>query len=108
MNVTSLDGSSSAGATAGTTRAASTSDFSALLEKARNGSGNTAADDIAAYVKMTPAQRMRADILKKMGLSEADLNAMPADQRQAIENKITAMIKVEMEQAAKNGQVAVG
>lgn len=109
-SITALDTSTGIAGAGGTAKATtgSSSDFSALLEKAKKGSGSTAADDIAAYVKMTPAQRMRADLLKKMGLTEDDLKNMPADKRQAVEDKITAMLKVQMEQATQKGQVAIG
>ena len=108
MNVTALTGAGIGAATGSTTQASSSSDFGALLDKAKKNAGTTAADDIAAYVKMTPAQRMRADILKKMGLTEDDVNAMPADKRQALEDKIASMMKVQMEQARQNGQIAIG
>lgn len=109
MNVTALTGTGAGiGAATGTTQASSSTDFSALLDKARKNAGPSAADDIAAYVKMTPAQRMRADLLKKMGLTEDDVKAMPADKRQALEDKIASMMKVQMESARKNGQISVG
>lgn len=111
MNVTALDGTSGASGitgASGTTKAGSSADFSALLDKAKKDASTAAADNIAAYVKMTPAQRMRADILKKMGLTEDDLKNMPPDKRQAVEDKITAMIKVQMDQATQKGQMAVG
>jgi hypothetical protein len=108
MNVTALTGGGAGIGAAAVSTTSSSSDFGALLDKARKKAGTSAADDIAAYVKMTPAQRMRADILKKMGLTEDDVKAMPADKRQALEDKIASMMKVQMENAGKNGQIAVG
>lgn len=45
------------------------------------------------YMSKTPEQRMRDAILKEMGLSEEQLNALPAEEREAIEAAITAKIK---------------
>lgn len=56
---------------------------------------------LEAYVKMTPAQRMRLAILESMGLKEGALEAMPADERKAIEDKISEAIKREMEKTAE-------
>ena len=60
----------------------------------------TDADFLADYVTKTPAQhmrdrilQMREEILKKMGLSEAALAAMPPDQREAIEKMVMAEIR---------------
>jgi hypothetical protein len=42
---------------------------------------------------MTPAQRMRANILASMGLKESDLAAMDPKQRQAVEDQIAKQLK---------------
>lgn len=58
------------------------------------------ADFLADYVTKTPAQhmrdrilQMREEILKRMGLSEAALAAMPPNQREAIEKMVMAEIR---------------
>ena len=53
----------------------------------------TAAQELEEYLKKTPAQHMRDAILKELGLTEADLAAMPPEKRQAIEDTIAAKIK---------------
>lgn len=53
----------------------------------------TAAQELDEYVKMTPEQRMRADLLKKLGMTEEELAAMPPEERQAAEAKIAEMTK---------------
>ena len=53
----------------------------------------TAAQELDEYVKMTPEQRMRADLLKKLGMTEEELAAMSPEERQAAEAKITEMMK---------------
>lgn len=74
--------------------------FGAVLQEAQAKAAPTPAEELDAYMKMTPAQRMAADILKQMGLTQADLDAMPPAQRQAIMDKIAAIMKQQMEAAA--------
>ena len=52
-----------------------------------------AVDDFLAYMKKTPEQRLREQILKAMDLTEEDLEGMPPEQRKAIEEKIAEIIK---------------
>lgn len=55
---------------------------------------------------MNPWDRMRANILKSMGISEQDLANMSPQQRQAVEDKIRQMIEQQMQKnAEKKGQV---
>lgn len=49
--------------------------------------------EFLAYMKKTPAQRLREDILKKLGLTESDLESMPPDKRAAVEQQIAEEIK---------------
>ena len=44
------------------------------------------------------AERLRASILKSMGLTEQQLDQMPPAQRQAIEKKIEGIIKQKLQQ----------
>ena len=66
---------------------------------------------LADYVTKTPAQHMRdriqqlrEEILKRMGLSEQDLAAMPASQREAIEKSIMAEIQKRLFDQADNAE----
>lgn len=45
------------------------------------------------YLRKTPEQHMREAIMKEMGLTEEDLDAMPPEERAAIEQTITAKVK---------------
>lgn len=54
--------------------------------------------ELEDYVKMTPAQRMRADLLKKLGLTEEDLAAKSPEEQQAIQAKLTEMIQQQMQE----------
>ena len=53
------------------------------------------------YAKMTPAQRIRDQILKSMGLTEQQLDVLPPAQRQAAEQKIAQEVKERL--AGQNG-----
>ena len=57
--------------------------------------------EFLAYARMSPAERMRDNILKSMGLTEDDVNAMSPADRQKLEDKIKELIKQQMEAAAK-------
>lgn len=54
-------------------------------------------EEFLSYARMSPMERMRASILKSMNLSENDLNAMSADARKKVEEKIEELIKQEIE-----------
>lgn len=61
----------------------------------------TAAQELDDYVKMTPEQRMRADLLKKLGMTEEELAAMSPEERQAAEAKIAEMAKELMQHSGE-------
>nr|WP_315255244.1 hypothetical protein [uncultured Duganella sp.] len=73
------------------------SDFAALLrhEEAKQ---SEAATELEKYLKMTPAERMTAAMLKKLGITQAEFDAMSPEQQAAITAKITQMIRDEIEQ----------
>lgn len=51
------------------------------------------------YVKMSPAQRMREELLKKLGLTEEELAAKSPEEQKAIEAKLSEMVQQEMQKA---------
>jgi len=59
------------------------------------------------YAKMTPAEKMRAEILDSMGLTEDQLRAMDPKERAKVEEKIKDLIKQKVEQSTekKTGQI---
>jgi hypothetical protein len=59
---------------------------------------NSVVQDFLNYAKMSPAERLRASILKGMGLTEQQLDQMPPAQRQAVEQKIEEIIKQKLQQ----------
>jgi TPP-dependent pyruvate/acetoin dehydrogenase alpha subunit len=55
---------------------------------------------------MSPMERMRAQILKSMGVTEDDLKKMSPEQQKAVEQKIEQIIKQELQKnAGTTGQV---
>jgi hypothetical protein len=68
----------------------------------------TAAEKFLEYADMTPAQRLHAQMLAKLGLTEDQFKAMsPADQ-QKVEDKIRDMIKKQIDNSTdkRPGQIA--
>lgn len=53
----------------------------------------SAKDEFLDYAKLTPAQKMRAAILSKLHVTEDELKAMDAKERQKIEDQIKEMVK---------------
>ena len=92
--------------------------FASMLEQATSASNantNTAttttsttaksnAQQLEDYVNMTPEQRMRADLLKKLGVTEEELASMPAEERSGIEAKMTEMVQELAQKAAAEQQ----
>jgi len=68
----------------------------------------SATDEFKDYMSKSPAQRIREQLLKEMGLTEDDVNAMPPEKQQAISDQITALMqqKDAIKQAAAQQQVA--
>lgn len=56
-----------------------------------------AVKELMDYANMTPAQKLRAAILGKLGLKEEDLAKMDPKERKKLEDKIAQMIKQEVE-----------
>ncbi|NEH42756.1 hypothetical protein GR200_06610 [Rhizobium leguminosarum] len=65
-------------------------------EAAASAAHDALVDEFSKWGNMTPAEYIRARYLEQHDLTEADLAAMPADQRAAIEKEIAKQIKREM------------
>ena len=59
--------------------------------------GNTALEAFKAYMAMTPAEKMRDSILKEIGMTEEEIEALPPEQQKAVEEEIAQR----MEERAK-------
>ncbi len=60
--------------------------------------GDTAKQEFLDFMAMDPEARMRAQMLGGMGLTEEQLAAMPADERQKIEDRIHEMIEAKVQE----------
>jgi hypothetical protein len=70
------------------------------------GSSDDIVQQFLNLANMNPWDRMRANILKSMGISEQDLAKMSPQERQAVEDKIRQMIEQQLKKNAdKKGQV---
>lgn len=67
----------------------------AKLDKAQEESDSLIAE-FMELSKMTPAERLRKEILDRMGLDETSLAALPDEQREAIEEDIRRAIKEQL------------
>ncbi len=98
---TSGTGASNATSGAGATTGTSTSAAASLTPQ-----GDSVVQQFMDYAKESPMQRMRASILKSMGLTEDDLKKMSPEQQKAVEQKIEQIIKQKLEKnAGQTGQV---
>lgn len=85
----------------------------AKLDKAQDESDSLIAE-FMELSKMTPAERLRKEILDRMGLDETSLAAMPDEQREAIEEDIRRAIKEQLgidetqQAGAVEGQATAG
>lgn len=101
MSISSIGSSAYAGAYSGVTASAS----------APPGVGETSAkDEFLKFQAMTPAQKMRAMMLAKLGVTEEEVKAMSPEKRAEIEQKLKDMIKQQVqndpEKKGKTGQIA--
>ena len=60
----------------------------------------TPAQQFMEYANMTPAQRMFASMLGKLGITQDQFNAMSPAEQQKIEDKIRDMIKKQLDNTA--------
>ena len=106
MQVNATQSSASSLVSSAANRASNTSDFQAALDAAQqslaatggstadiSATRKTAGEELAEYQSKSVAQHLRDAILKEMGLTEGDLDAMPPEQRAAIEDTIAEKIK---------------
>lgn len=69
-------------------------------------SKTSAVDEFMKWASMTPAQRMRANMLASMGLTEEKVAAMSPEDRAKVEAKIKEMIEAKIKrEPPKTGQL---
>jgi hypothetical protein len=94
MSVSLSGAFSSSGLSSTPTVSASASKSSGLGVKAPS-----VVQQFLAYASMTPAERMQADMLSQLGLTEDQFKAMTPAEQQKVEDKIRQMIKQQAEQS---------
>ncbi len=106
MTSISAFGSATASMTTGTLKKSPTTDATPSTQTTgSSSSGDSVEQTFLKYAQMSPMDRMRANILKGMGLSEQDLKNMSPDQSAAVEKKIKELIEQSFQKnAGKAGQ----
>ena len=66
---------------------------------------NSVVQQFLEYANMTPAERLQADMLNQLGLTEDQFKAMSPAEQQKVEAKIQQMIK---QQAQQSGEKRAG
>ncbi len=82
-----------AGSSSSTTPAAASASGTTALDASP---AKTAAQQFQQWANMTPAQRLHAEMLAKLGLTEDQFKALPPAQQQKINDQIAQMIKKQM------------
>jgi hypothetical protein len=92
-NFANYPASSKVPATPGAAAPSSTSSDSTALSASP---AKTAAQQFEQWANMTPAQRLHAEMLAKLGLTEDQFKALPPAQQQKINDQIAQMIRKQM------------
>jgi hypothetical protein len=87
------------------------SGYSSVSASTSSPIGETSAkDEFLKFQAMTPAQKMRAMMLAKLGVTEEQLKAMSPEDRKKIEDKLKDMVKQQVQndpdKKGKTGLVA--
>ncbi|OJU10649.1 MAG: hypothetical protein BGN86_00690 [Caulobacterales bacterium 68-7] len=75
-------------------------DMSWMQAEPSKDSQSAARTEFGDYMKMSPAEKMRAEMLKRLGVTEEEYKAMSTEKRQLIDKQIEDMIKQEAQLAA--------
>jgi hypothetical protein len=98
--------SSAAGGADGTGTTTSSTPTPTSVSGGLSSKGGDVVQQFMDYARMSPMERLRASILKSLGLTEDDLKKMTPAQQKAVEQKIEQLIKQDMQKnAGKTGQV---
>jgi hypothetical protein len=80
--------------------------FSSASASATTSQGNSVVQDFLDYAKMSPAERMRENILKSLGMTEQQFEKLSPAQQQAVNQKIQQIMLQQIQQnAGKTGQL---
>ena len=68
--------------------------------------GDSVTQDFLDYAKMSPMERMRAEILKSLGLTEQQYKELSPAQQQAVDQKVQQIMMKQLQQnAGATGQL---
>ena len=81
--------------------------FGALLKHAET-KQSEAALELERYVKMTPGERMAEAIMKQLGISKDEFDAMSPEQKSAVTAQIAEIMKQQMDQTAAENKAKHG
>lgn len=85
---------------------ASTSGTASTSADGTASQGNSVVQDFLAYAKMSPAERMRENILKSLGMTQQQFEKLSPAQQQAVNEKIQQIMQQQLQQnAGKTGQL---
>ena len=92
--------------TGGSSASASASASGTTSQSKSTSQGNSVVQDFLDYAKMSPAERMRENILKSLGLTEQQFEKLSPAQQQAVNQKIQQIMLQQIQQnAGKTGQL---
>ncbi|MGH8452708.1 hypothetical protein [Pseudomonas sp.] len=76
---------------------------------ATDSTGKTAREDFTDYMSKSPAERIREQLLKEQGLTEADVQKLPQEKQDAISKAVAERLKQQQDQqvAAKTADPQV-
>lgn len=70
-------------------------------------SGGSPLDEFLAYMKLSPGEKLRHSVMQDMDVTQEQLDAMPAEDRERIENEIAQRIREKITQQADAGSQPV-
>ena len=77
--------------------ASSSSSSAVPSSSSLNGQSASVVQQFLQYAKMTPAQRLFAQMLNKLGITEDQFKAMPPAEKQKVEQQVQQMIKQQIQ-----------
>lgn len=95
---------SSSGTTSGTGGSAAAAVASSGSVAGQSGSP---LDDFLAYMKLSPGEKLRYGVMKEMKLTQEQLDAMPPEERQKVEDEIAQRIREKIKLQADSGSQPV-
>ena len=76
-------------------------DMSWMQAEPSKESQSAARTEFGDYMKMSPAEKMRAAMLKRLGITEDEYKSMSAEDRRTLDKQVEDMIKQEAQLAAE-------